>query len=56
MQPKHQRGAIKKDKATLVSVWLPNEVLTLLDQEVQQQDSDRSKVIRKAIRRHLKTA
>ena len=51
--PKNKRGAVQKSAATLVAVWIPNEILQLLDAAVAAEDSDRSKTIRKALRRHL---
>jgi metal-responsive CopG/Arc/MetJ family transcriptional regulator len=50
---KQKRGAVEKTAATLVAVWLPNDVLTALDATVKKEDSDRSKTIRKALRFHL---
>lgn len=43
-----------KQTATLVAVWVPNELLTQLDAAAVARDSDRSKVIRHAIRNNLR--
>jgi predicted transcriptional regulator len=48
-----KRGAIRKNDAVLISVWVPDELVLHLDTLVQQEDSDRSKIIRKAIRARL---
>jgi metal-responsive CopG/Arc/MetJ family transcriptional regulator len=53
MAKKQQRGAVTKGESTLVAVWLPIEVLKLLDHRVRAADTDRSKEIRKALRNHL---
>lgn len=52
-KPNHNRGAVKKSAATLVAVWIPHELATALDAAVNREDSDRSKIVRKALRRHL---
>lgn len=51
----NNRGALKKGAAVFVGAWVPLEIAQILDREVQLKDSDRSKVIRAALRRHLKT-
>jgi len=43
----------KKASNKLLTVWIPDELLPLLDKGVQQEDSDRSKFIRSAIREKL---
>jgi hypothetical protein len=47
------RGAVQKAGATFVAAWIPDEIVTALDQAVQRQDTDRSKIIRKALRSFL---
>lgn len=37
--------------STLVAVWVPTDLVERLDQLAKAQDSDRSKIIRHAIRR-----
>lgn len=39
-----------KKTATLVAVWVPNDLLSQLDATAIARDSDRSKVIRHALR------
>jgi metal-responsive CopG/Arc/MetJ family transcriptional regulator len=51
MEPKRKkRGAVTKEGSQLVAVWLPNELCKRLDEMVRRLDTDRSKLIRKAIR------
>lgn len=50
---KQKRGAVSKDNATLVSLWIPREALELMDSVVNSQDTDRSKFIRRAIQEAL---
>lgn len=47
-----KRGALGTDK-TLVAVWLPNPLVAAMDHLVKKEDTDRSKVLRKALRTHL---
>lgn len=50
----NKRGALHKEGSVFVGAWVPAEIAAILDREVQAQDSDRSKIIRRALRRHLK--
>ncbi|HEU6447793.1 MAG TPA: ribbon-helix-helix protein, CopG family [Verrucomicrobiae bacterium] len=43
----------KKATSKLLTVWVSEELLPLLDKGVRKDDSDRSKFIRKAIREKL---
>jgi metal-responsive CopG/Arc/MetJ family transcriptional regulator len=53
-QPRRQtRGAVQKSGATFVAAWIPDEIVDALDLAVKRQDTDRSKIIRKAIRAYL---
>jgi metal-responsive CopG/Arc/MetJ family transcriptional regulator len=47
------RGSVKKDASTIVALWVPDELLAALDSAVVRQDTDRSKLIRQAIRKQL---
>jgi metal-responsive CopG/Arc/MetJ family transcriptional regulator len=49
----NRRGALKQEDSVFVGAWVPTEIADILDREVQAQDSDRSKIIRAALRRHL---
>lgn len=48
-----KRGTVRKKEAEFVGVWLPLPLITLLDQAVRMRDSDRSKLIRNAVRKEL---
>jgi metal-responsive CopG/Arc/MetJ family transcriptional regulator len=48
-----KRGAVNKTESRLVNVWVPREMLPLIDLAVRTEDSDRSKFIRRAIRDKL---
>lgn len=48
-----KRPPAKRREGKLLSVWLPETLLPLLDHGVRQEDSDRSKFIRNAIREKL---
>ena len=48
-----KRGTITKRAAKAVLVYFPHEIIPLIDQAVEQQDSDRSKFIRNAVREKL---
>lgn len=43
----------RQKKEILVAVWLPRELLRVLDKAAAARDTDRSKLIREALRRHL---
>jgi metal-responsive CopG/Arc/MetJ family transcriptional regulator len=43
----------RQKKECLVAVWLPVTLLRALDKAAAARDTDRSKLIREAIRRHI---
>ena len=47
------RGAVKTKQAELVALWVPKEMLAIIDIAVRNEDSDRSKFIRRAIRNQV---
>lgn len=47
---KRQTKRTQQD-ATLVAVWMPTDLLVKLDSLAKKRDSDRSKIIRSAIRK-----
>jgi hypothetical protein len=49
-QRRQTRGAVQKPGATFVAAWIPDEIVAAMDQAVKHQDTDRSKLIRKALR------
>ncbi len=48
-----KRGAVRNKNAQLLGAWLPDAMIVLLDQAVQEHDTDRSKFVRAAIREKL---
>jgi len=50
---KNIRGAVRIKNATLVTVWIPEQLKTSLGRAVQITDTDRSKFVRHAIREKL---
>jgi metal-responsive CopG/Arc/MetJ family transcriptional regulator len=48
-----KRGAVAKEESELVALWIPKPLLAALDSAVLSEDSDRSKFIRRALRRHI---
>jgi len=48
-----KRGSVTKSTAKPIAVWLPDALKEQLDAAVQSLDSDRSKIIRAAIREKL---
>ena len=48
-----KRGSLTKSKSKLVAVWLPAGMTDALEVAVQSEDSDRSKIIRRALRRQF---
>jgi metal-responsive CopG/Arc/MetJ family transcriptional regulator len=48
-----KRGAVSKKTSVIVAVWVPELLLRALDKAVVLQDSDRSKLIRRALRKEV---
>jgi metal-responsive CopG/Arc/MetJ family transcriptional regulator len=48
-----KRGAVTKTEAKMLTIWVPDGLVPLLDRGVRKIDSDRSKFIRIAIREKL---
>lgn len=48
-----KRGAIRKKESELVALWIPRTLVDAMDTAIQKEDSDRSKFIRRALRRHI---
>ena len=48
-----KRGTVTKSKAQPVAVWLPDALKAQLDRAVELTDTDRSKLIRTALREKL---
>jgi len=49
-----KRGAHTRSNCTFVGAWIPNDWLDPLDRAVARQDSDRSKLIRKALEEKIR--
>lgn len=50
---RQRRGANRKTDCVLVGVWLPKTMIAALDIAVQKLDTDRSKLMRSALREKL---
>ena len=49
----NRRNKRTNKDSTLVAVWVPTDLLALVDKVAETQDTDRSKLIRRAIRSSL---
>jgi len=49
-----KRGAVKTRSSELVALWVPKQLVLALDRAVREEDSDRSKFIRRALRTRVK--
>ncbi len=47
------RGAVQKEGSTFVAAWIPDEIVAAIDHAVSKEDTDRSKLIRKALRSYF---
>lgn len=47
------RGAVQKTGSTFIAAWIPDEIVAAIDSAVQREDTDRSKILRKALRSYL---
>ena len=50
------RGIVRKSRSVLVTAWVPKDLAEALDAQVEKQDTDRSKLLRRALRQFIKTA
>ena len=53
MKRKTKRGPAPGGESEFIGVWIPKALAALLDRAVQRMDSDRSKVLRAAVREKL---
>lgn len=51
-----KRGSVRKTGSTLMTAWVPKELAEAVDALVAKRDTDRSKLIRHALRRALEVA
>jgi metal-responsive CopG/Arc/MetJ family transcriptional regulator len=49
-----KRGAYRRAGCEFIGAWVPKELLELIDQFVQREDLDRSKMLRRAIEEKLR--
>lgn len=52
-RPPTRRGAVSKTRSVLVGAWIPDPIVAQLDAAVRAHDTDRSKVMRAALRDYL---
>ena len=48
-----QRGGCRGKDCAFVGAWVPIELISLLDRAVERHDSDRSKMLRRALEEKL---
>lgn len=53
---KPRRGAVTKSKSILIGAWIPTPIVQQMDAAVQANDTDRSKLLRAALRAYLSRA
>ncbi len=49
-----RRGKLTKREAKLIPVWMPEDMVVAIDVAILQEDSDRSKFVRNAVRDRMK--
>lgn len=52
-EKKFSRGAYPRSQCVLIGVWVPREWLPKLDAIIREEDLDRSKLVRRALRQFL---
>ena len=50
---RQSKGHSHKEGTTFIAAWIPDEVVAQIDKAVVRDDTDRSKLIRKALRQYL---
>lgn len=50
---KQKRGAYRREETVFVGTWIPAAWVRRIDNVVKREDSDRSKIIRRALERKL---
>ena len=48
-----KRGSVTKKQSELVALWIPRPLLKAIDEAVESEDTDRSKFIRRALRKKV---
>ena len=46
---RQKRGAYSKDDCVFIGAWIPEDLMQIIDQFVTEQDTDRSKLLRRAL-------
>jgi hypothetical protein len=54
IHPTMKRGSVKASSSEMVALWVPRPLVEALDCAVHIEDTDRSKFIRRALRRRIK--
>ena len=52
---RQKRGAVQKEGATFIAAWIPDATVAALDRAVVREDTDRSKLMRKALHAYLRS-
>ncbi|MDR3405140.1 MAG: ribbon-helix-helix protein, CopG family [Chthoniobacter sp.] len=53
MKKRKRRGSVTAAESEFIGVWIPKPLVALLDHAVRMTDSDRSKILRAAVREKL---
>lgn len=48
-----KRGAVQKSNSRMVTLWMPTELIPVIDEAAAAEDTDRSKFIRRAVREKI---
>jgi metal-responsive CopG/Arc/MetJ family transcriptional regulator len=48
-KPRQKRGAYRREDCVFVGVWIPAELMEIIDDFVIREDLDRSKILRRAL-------
>lgn len=49
-----KRGAYSREDCVFIGAWIPSELMEVIDEFVQREDLDRSKMLRRALEEKLK--
>lgn len=51
---KQRRGAYRREDCTFIGTWVPKAWVLKIDELIATEDTDRSKIVRRAIEKKLK--
>ena len=51
---KMKRGAFQRQECLFIGAWIPSSLMDLVDECVQREDLDRSKMLRRALEEKLR--